>query len=120
MTESSVLVTNQHKHTARTKCVFQSDVTSWGRIHVVLGVLLFLAGLGILSGNVAARTIAVILAGPSAMASFAWLPYDPVWSIAILFLAVAMIWALTIHGRDITEGGRVVQPEVVLARSSGG
>jgi hypothetical protein len=99
-----VAVAEEEFYVVGTKWVFQFDVTSWGWIHMVLGVLLFLAGLGILSGNVVARTVAVVLAGLSAVASFAWLPYYPVWSIVIMFLAVAVIWALTVHGRDITDG----------------
>ena len=99
-----VAVAEEEFYVVGTKWVFQFDVTSWGWIHMVLGVLLFLAGLGVLIGNVVARTVAVILAGVSAVANFAWLPYYPFWSIAILFLAIAVIWALTVHGRDITDG----------------
>ena len=85
-----------------TKWVFEFDVTAWGWIHMILGVVLFLSGLGILSGNVLARTVGVIVAGLAAVANFLWLPYYPVWSIVMIFLAVAVIWALTVHGRDIT------------------
>jgi hypothetical protein len=35
--------------------------------------------------------------------AFAWLPYAPVWAIALLAIAVFIIWALTVHGRDIAE-----------------
>ena len=86
-----------------TKWVFEFDVTTWGWIHMILGVVLFLSGLGILSGNVLARTVGVIVAGLAAVANFLWLPYYPVWSIVMIFLAVAVIWALTVHGRDITD-----------------
>jgi amino acid transporter len=85
-----------------TKWVFEFDVTTWGWIHMILGVVLFLSGLGILGGNVLARTVGVIVAGLAAVANFMWLPYYPVWSIVMIFLAVAVIWALTVHGRDIT------------------
>jgi hypothetical protein len=84
--------------------VFEFDVTSWGWIQMVVGILVFLAGLGILSGNVVARTVGVVLAGLSAVVNFAWLPYYPVWSIVMIALAVAVIWALTVHGRDIAGG----------------
>jgi hypothetical protein len=86
-----------------TKWVFEFDVTTWGWIHMILGVVLFLSGLGILGGNVLARTVGVIVAGLAAVANFLWLPYYPVWSIVMIFLAVAVIWALTVHGRDITD-----------------
>jgi hypothetical protein len=83
--------------------VFEFDSTSWGWIHLVMGVIVFLAGVGIFSGNVLARTVGVIVAALSAVAAFTWLPYYPVWAIVILALDVAVIWALTAHGRDISE-----------------
>jgi hypothetical protein len=39
----------------------------------------------------------------SAIANFAWLPYYPVWSLAIIALDVFVIWALTAHGRDVVK-----------------
>ena len=85
------------------KWVFEFNVTTWGWIHLIAGIVVFLAGIGIFSGNVAARTIGVIVAAISAVANFLWLPYYPVWSILIIALDVAVIWALTMHGRDIAE-----------------
>ena len=83
--------------------VFQFDVTTWGWIHLIAGIVVFFSGIGIFYGNVAARTIGVIVAAISAIANFLWLPYYPIWSIVIIALDVAVIWALTIHGRDIVE-----------------
>jgi len=85
------------------KWVFQFDVTTWGWIHLLLGIVVFVSGIGIFSGNVAARTVGVIVAAVSAIASFLWLPYYPVWSVLIIALDIAIIWALTIHGRDIAS-----------------
>jgi hypothetical protein len=83
------------------KWVFQFDVTTWGWIHLVLGILLVLVGAGILTGNLAARIVGVILAGLSAVATFAYLPWYPVWAIVVIAVDVAIIWALTAHGRDV-------------------
>ncbi|CAN5567209.1 hypothetical protein BH10ACT3_BH10ACT3_04050 [soil metagenome] len=80
---------------------FKFDVTTWGWIHLIVGIVILLAGLGIFTGNVLARTIGVFVAVLSALANFLWLPYYPVWSIVIIALDVAIIWALTVHGRDI-------------------
>jgi hypothetical protein len=81
--------------------VFQLDPTAWGWIHLIIGVILLLAGIGVFTGNVLARTIGVILALVSALTAFAWLPYYPVWGVIIIALDIAVIWALTAHGRDI-------------------
>ncbi len=81
--------------------IFEFDITAWGWIQLILGVVLIASGIGIFSGNVAARTVAVIIAGLAAIANFAWLPYYPLWSIIVIAICVAIIWALTAHGRDI-------------------
>jgi len=78
------------------------NVQTWGWIHLVIGILVVFAGFGLLSGAVWARTVGVIMAFISALAGFAWLPYYPVWGILIVAIAVAVIWALTTHGRDVT------------------
>jgi hypothetical protein len=80
----------------------QFDATTWGWIHTIAGVVILLAGFSLLSGAVWARTVAVILAVISAIANFAWLPWYPVWSIVMIAVNVAVIWALTVHGRDVT------------------
>ena len=82
--------------------VFEFNVTTWGWIHLIGGIILVLAGVGIFSGNVAARVVGVIAASLAALWNFAWLPYYPVWSIILIAIAIAVIWALTAHGRDIT------------------
>ena len=81
--------------------VFEFDVTAWGWIHLILGIVLIASGIGIFYANVAARTVGVIVAAVAMIANFAWLPYYPVWSIIMIAISIAIIWALTAHGRDI-------------------
>ena len=81
--------------------VFNLDVSQWGWVHLLLGAILILSGLGIVTGNVIARTVGVFVAALSAIANFAFIPYYPVWSIAIIAIDIAVIWALTAHGRDV-------------------
>ena len=98
-----VAIVNDEFYVIDDDWVVKFDVTTWGWIHLILGVVLVLAGLGIFTGNVAARTVGVIVAGLAAIANFAWLPYYPVWSIILIAVSVAVIWALTAHGRDIAS-----------------
>jgi hypothetical protein len=84
--------------------IFQFDVTTWGWIHLIIGLVVLLSGFGIFSGNVAARTVGVLVAAISGVAAFMWLPWYPVWAIVIIALDVAVIWALTMHGRDLSGG----------------
>ena len=83
--------------------IFEFDITAWGWIQLILGVILIASGVGIFSGNVAARTVGVIIAGLAAIVNFAWLPYYPVWSIIVIAICISIIWALTAHGRDIAS-----------------
>ena len=80
----------------------QFDATTWGWIHLIMGIVVALAGFALFSGAVWARTIGVILAVISVIANFAWLPWYPVWSIVMIAVGIAIIWALTVHGRDVT------------------
>ena len=97
-----VAIINDEFYVVGREWAFEFDVTAWGWIHLIGGVILLVAGFGIFSGNVLARTVGVILAGLGAIYNFAWLPYYPVWSIVLIAMCIAVIWALTAHGRDIT------------------
>ena len=81
----------------------QFDATSWGWIHLLVGLLVVFAGMAVLSGQTWGRVVGVILAVLSAIANFAFIPYYPFWSITVIALDVFVIWALTAHGRDITR-----------------
>lgn len=77
------------------------DLTTWGWIHLGLGIAVVLAGLGLLSGNILARTVAVLLAGASIVANFLYMPAYPVWALTIIAIDVFVIFAVTAHGRDL-------------------
>lgn len=83
--------------------LLEFDVTTWGWIHLLLGVVVELAGFALLMGRVWARTIGVVLAAISALVGFAWLPWYPIWGVIFITIAVFVIWALTVHGRDVTK-----------------
>jgi hypothetical protein len=85
--------------------VFRFNITTWGWIHLIGGIILIFAGAGIFSGNLLARTVGVVMAGLAVIWNFAWLPYYPIWSIIAIAIGIAVIWALTAHGRDITYEG---------------
>ena len=83
--------------------VYKFDVTTWGWIHLIAGIVVGLAGVAVFGGAVWARTIGVALACVSIIVNFLWIPYAPVWSITLIAFDVFVIWALTAHGRDITQ-----------------
>lgn len=81
----------------------QLDATTWGWVHMIIGLIVVASGFGIFSGNVLARTVGVFVAIGSMLSMFFWLPWYPVWAIVIIALDVAIIWALTVHGRVLAD-----------------
>jgi hypothetical protein len=77
------------------------DLTTWGWIHLAVGVAVVLAGFGLLTGNVLARAIGVFMAAASIVVNFLYIPAYPVWALTIIAIDVFVIFALTAHGRDL-------------------
>jgi hypothetical protein len=82
--------------------LFALDLTTWGVIHLLLGVLVIAAGTCLFVGQLWARVVGVGLTLLSAIAAFGFIPHYPFWAVLIIALALGVIWALTVHGRDIT------------------
>lgn len=76
------------------------NVTAWGWIHIVLGILVALTGFALMIGAAWARVIAIFIAAVSIIANFLWLPHYPLWSIAIIVLDVVVIWAVSTWNTD--------------------
>lgn len=77
--------------------VYSMDLTSWGWIHLALGILLVVVGAGVISGQKWARFTGIGLVALSMIANFLFVPYYPVWSLLIIALEVAVIWALAVY-----------------------
>ncbi|HTO00392.1 MAG TPA: hypothetical protein VL068_06930 [Microthrixaceae bacterium] len=85
--------------------VVQLDTTTWGWIHLVIGLIVVASGFGVFSGNILARTVGVLAAMGSMISAFFWIPWYPIWGIIVVAVNIAVIWALTVHGRDLAELG---------------
>ena len=96
-----VALINDQFYVAGQEYIFEFDTTTWGWIHLIIGAVVLAAGIGLFGGRTWARVVGVIVATLAMLVAFAWLPYFPLW--ALLFIAVsgAVIWALTLHGRDL-------------------
>ncbi len=81
--------------------IYKINVNGWGWIHLILGVIVLLAGIALLGGALWARIVGIAMAALIAIANFLWLPYYPVWAIVLIALNVVVIWALAAHGRDV-------------------
>lgn len=83
--------------------VFSFDLTTWGWIHMLLGLLVLAAGAGLFYGATWARAVAVVAAAVSMVGNFAWLPNYPLWGLTLIALDVFIIWAVIVHGRAFVD-----------------
>jgi hypothetical protein len=81
--------------------IYAFDLTVWGWVHLLLGVLIAVAGFAVLKGQTWGRVIGIAVASLNMIANFLFIPYYPVWSILIIALDVAVIWALCTYRRDV-------------------
>jgi hypothetical protein len=73
---------------------YKFDVTTWGWIHLLIGVICVLVGIGILSRQVWAIVGGLAIAVVSALSQFMFMPYYPFWSMLLIFMDIVIIWAL--------------------------
>jgi hypothetical protein len=76
------------------------DITGWGWIHLITGVVQLIAGFALFSGATWARAVAAIVAIVSAVSQVTFLSASPVWSLLIIALDVLVLWAVIVHGRE--------------------
>jgi hypothetical protein len=103
MISGFIAIVNSDFYVIGKEYIFKFDTTTWGWIHLLLGVVMLLAGFAIFSGAVWARTVGVIIAVVWAFVAFALIPVAPVTAMAFIAISFFVIWALTVHGRDITR-----------------
>lgn len=77
------------------------DLTGWAWVHMLWGLLVILAGLLLLRGNMVGRIIGVIAAMVSLIINFIFIPVYPFWAIVIIVIDALIIWAIVVHGREM-------------------
>src|SRR3954453_18693875 len=87
------LVNDDYYLVTKNGLVLNLDFTSWGWTHLVLGVLLGLVGVGLITGNSAARVGGVVLAVLSAVVNLLFIAAYPAWSVIIIALDVIVIYS---------------------------
>lgn len=85
--------------------ILRLDVTTWGWIHMAIGLLLFVVGCFVFAGKTWANVLGILAAAVSALTLFAWLPWYPLFAITILVVDILIIYGLAAHGGEVgTEG----------------
>jgi hypothetical protein len=98
--EGVVAVARNEVYAATPRYIFSFDLTTWGWIHIILGIIVLAAGFGVITGQLWGRVVGITIAALIMLANFAFIPYYPIWSLLIIALNVFVIWALCVYNRD--------------------
>jgi hypothetical protein len=73
------------------------DITTWGWIHLLLGLAVALVGFGLITGNAAARVAGIFIVALNAIAQIVWFPAAPLWSFLMVVIDIVIIYQLTMN-----------------------
>lgn len=78
--------------------VFEGDLTAWGWVWLVVGIVLIAAGIAVVGGAEWARWVGIFAAAVAAIAFLPWIYYQPLWTILSVSLAMLVVYALATYG----------------------
>ena len=81
--------------------LFAVDVAAWGWWHIISGLALVLTSFFLYRGATWARVVAIILVILNAVGQLTLIDVQPWWSLAILAVDILVLYALTVHGREL-------------------
>jgi hypothetical protein len=74
--------------------IYEFDVTAWGWIHVIVGIVAVAVGIAIMLGQTWGLIGGIAIAVISTLTNFVFIPYYPVWSLVLVAFNILVIWAL--------------------------
>jgi hypothetical protein len=90
-------IANSHVFTANAHYVF-GDLKTWGWITLIIAALQILAGIGVMTGNQAARWAGVVIVGLNAINQMFFIPAYPFWSLTIIAMDIVALYGLCAYG----------------------
>jgi hypothetical protein len=88
---------------AKDELLVAVNYTTWGWIHIVLGVVAIVSGFGVMLSQLWARVIAIFLAILSIFSALAFYAATPLWNLSIIVFDILVIFALVVHGAEVEE-----------------
>jgi hypothetical protein len=93
-----VAVLNEDFYVDTRNYTFDLDVGAWGWLHLALGTVAVVVGIGLIRRTTWAGVAAILIAMLSALANFLFIPYQPIWSLVMIAIDMWIIWSLTRPG----------------------
>jgi hypothetical protein len=90
-------IAQSHVFVANAHYVF-GDLRTWGWITLIIAALQILAGIGVMTGNQAARWAGIILVGLNAINQMFFIPAYPFWSLTIIAMDIVALYGLCAYG----------------------
>ncbi len=83
------------------------DLTTWGWIMMILGVLLGFAGFGLLSGASWARWFTIVVCSLNVLLQLGFVGNSqyPLWALTVLTLNIVVLYALIVRWSDAPQPG---------------
>ena len=76
------------------------DLTTWGWVHIVWGLVVAFAGMALFSSALWARMVAIVVVMINAATQALVLPSFPAWSVLVIAVDLFILWALVVHGDE--------------------
>jgi hypothetical protein len=80
--------------------VFQIDYSTWGWVHLVLGVAVVVAGVGVLNRRSWARRLGIAFCALSILVNLGFASAAPWWAVTVIAFDVFFIYAMAVHGGE--------------------
>jgi len=82
------------------------NLTTWGWIHLILGLVVVATGFALMSGAMWARVVGTGVVMLNMATQLIFLPAYPFWGLLIIALDVLVLWAIIVHGSEVKDAVR--------------
>ncbi len=85
------------------KLLVSVNYTTWGWVHLIVGLAALAAGFGLFTGAMWARILGVSVALVSAIVNLGFINAFPVWALTMITFDVIVIYAIMVHGGELKD-----------------
>lgn len=101
--EGLIAIIRDNYYVVTRQQVFLFDVSTWGWIMLLWGILLFVAALGLAAKSGWARWFTIVVLLINLLSQLSWLGNSgyPLWSLTIVALEIVVLFALTVRWNEV-------------------